>query len=63
MDEVTFLATWDDTGSFGCIHLTKAELEDFITTVDSHNGKHVTSMLINTVVISVRTSDCQKVGR
>lgn len=48
MDEGTFRVTWDESGSFGFIHLTKAELEVFIAS--AHSGKHVASMLLNAVV-------------
>lgn len=46
MDQVTFRATWDETGSIGCIHLTKTELEEFITSAGSQNGEHVILILI-----------------
>ena len=49
MDEGTLRVTWDESGSFGFIHLTKAELEVFIAS--AHNGKHVAPMLLNVVVI------------
>lgn len=51
MDEVTFLATWDETGSIGSICLTKAELEELITSTDSPNGKHVISISKFTFVV------------
>jgi len=31
MYEITFVATWDETGSVGVINLTKTELEEYVT--------------------------------
>ena len=50
MDEMTFVATWDETGSVGVIHLTKTELEEYVTSAGSHNGEQFTWTLINDVV-------------
>ena len=40
MDDTTFLATWDDTGNVGVVHLTKAELKKFTTSTGSGKGEH-----------------------
>jgi hypothetical protein len=50
MDQITFVATWDETGSVGVIYLTKNELEEYVTSAESHNGKQFTSTLINYVI-------------
>jgi hypothetical protein len=44
-DEVKFIATWDESGSFGLIHLSKAKLEELVISAGagSHGGEHVTS--------------------
>ena len=39
MDEITFVATWDETGNFGVVYLMKPELEGFMTSAKSHNGE------------------------
>ena len=44
MDDTTFLATWDDTGSIGVVNLTKAELKEITTSSGSDKGEHITSM-------------------
>ena len=46
MDDITFLATWDDdTSNVGIVNLTKAELREFTTSTGSDNGEHsITSM-------------------
>jgi hypothetical protein len=56
--EAEFVARWDETGSFGLIHLSKARLKEFVTsaTAGPHSGKHVTSILIDTVLIYVGLS-------
>ena len=45
MGDTMFLATWDDTGNFGVVNLTKAGLEEFTTSTGSEKGKHITFML------------------
>ena len=41
MDDITFLATWDDdTSNVGIINLTKVELKEFTTGTGSDNGEH-----------------------
>ena len=45
MDDTTFRATWDDTGNFGVVNLTKAELKEFTTSTGSDKGKHITLIL------------------
>ena len=44
MDDITFRATWDDTGKVGVVNLTKDELKEFTTTTGSDKGEHITSM-------------------
>ena len=45
MNDITFLATWDDTSNVGIVNLTKAELKEFTTGTGSDNGEHsITSM-------------------
>ena len=62
MDDITFLATWDDdTSNVGSVNLTKARLKEFTITTDSDKGEQITSMLKSTVLISiVRPPDCLK---
>ena len=62
MDDITFLATWDDnTSNVGIANLTKAELKELTTSAGSDKGEHITLMLINTILIGiVYLSDCQK---
>ena len=45
MDDITFLATWDDDSNVGIVNLTKAELKGFTTSTGSDKGEHITSML------------------
>jgi hypothetical protein len=45
MDDMTFLATWDDTGNVGVVNLTRAELKEFTTSTGSDKGENITSML------------------
>jgi hypothetical protein len=42
MSDITFLATWDDTGDVGVVNLTKAELKEITTGTGSEKGEHVT---------------------
>ena len=44
-------ATWDDTGNVGVVNLTKDELKEFTIGAGSDKGKHITSILKNTVFI------------
>ena len=62
MDDITFLATWDDnTSNVGIANLTKAESKELTTSAGSDKGEHITLMLINTILIGiVYLSDCQK---
>ena len=46
MDEIKFVATWDENGSVGVIQLTKTELEALMTSVDSDNSESFDSALI-----------------
>ena len=48
MDDITFLATWDDDSNVGIVNLTKAELKEFITNTGSDKGEHITSMFKKT---------------
>lgn len=48
MDDIKFLATWDDTGNVGVVNLTKAELKELTTNTGSDKGEHITSMLKST---------------
>ena len=45
MDDITFLATWDDDSNVGIVNLTKAELKGFTKSTGSDNSEHITSML------------------
>ena len=45
MDDITFLATWDDTGNVSVVNLTKYELKEFTTSTGSDKGEHISSML------------------
>ena len=41
MDDITFLATWDDdTSNVGIVNLTKVELKESTTGTGSGNGEH-----------------------
>ena len=51
MDDTTLRATWDDTGNVGVVNLTKDELKEFTIGAGSDKGKHITSILKNTVFI------------
>ena len=44
IDDVTFRATWDDTGNVGVVNLRKAELKEFTTSTGSDKGKHIPSI-------------------
>ncbi|KAF8816548.1 hypothetical protein BYT27DRAFT_6398864 [Phlegmacium glaucopus] len=37
MDEITFCATWDESGSYGILHLKRSELGEFTTSAGSHD--------------------------
>ena len=47
MDDITFLATWDDTDNVGVVNLTKSELKEFTTSTGSDKGEPISSMLKN----------------
>lgn len=53
LDEITFCATWDENGSYGVLHLTRSELEEFIASAGSHDREHFASILIEAVVTDV----------
>ena len=53
MDEITFYATWDESGSYGVLHLKRSELGEFITSAGPHDREHLASILIVAVVTDV----------
>jgi hypothetical protein len=53
MGDLTFRATWDDTGDVGVVNLTKTELKEITTGTGSVKGEHVTRCEINIVFIGI----------
>jgi hypothetical protein len=53
LNELTLIARWDETENFGTVHLVKTELEKWKENVGLHNRKHVTLILIDSIVTDV----------
>jgi len=52
-NEVTLIARWDETEHFGIAHLVKTELEKQEDKVGLYNRKHVTLVLMESIVTDI----------
>ena len=51
IDKITLVAKWDDTESFGAIHLTKAEVEELVAGSSSNNREFITTSILNSWIL------------